>query len=56
MTAQQEVAAILKRTKWSAYRLAKNAGVSTTTITRIVAGKTAYHDTMEKIREAAKSK
>lgn len=54
MTPQREVKAILKAKKWTAYRLAKEAGVPTSTITRIVEGADAKGSTMERIRAAAK--
>lgn len=54
MTPQKEVKAILKAKKWTAYMLAKHAGVPTSTILRIVEGADAKHSTMEKIRKAAR--
>lgn len=56
MSPAQEVAAILKRRKWTPYMLGKLAKVHPTTIARIVAGKNVTHATMERLRAAAKPK
>lgn len=56
MKAQDEVNAILKRTGWTQYELAKRAGLPRSTIKRICDGGAALSTTMDTIRQAAKPK
>ena len=57
MTASEEIKDILFRKRWNAKRLADEAGLPASTVTRIVNGETSpLHTTMVLLREAAKRK
>lgn len=56
MTPAQEVSAILKRRKWTPYRLAIEAEIHPSTVARIVKGANVTHATLEKIRTAGKAR
>ena len=57
MTAEKEVKAMLKQTGWSRWKLAREAGVPTSTVSRILdAGMDPRHSTMEKMRAAVNAK
>jgi len=57
MSASEEVAQILYRRRWNAKRLAVEAGVAPSTVTRILRNeKSPMHATMERLRAAGKRK